>query len=184
MDWIFLKMPVFGPLFRKVALSRFSRTFSTLIRSGVPILGSLEIVAATSGNAIISDAVLEARESVKNGNTLADPLAKSWVFPPMVTRMINIGEKSGALEGLLEKISTFYDEQVSAPEQNRAGLDADLEIVFPIHHGVLSIVDQGPKHGGGKQQPEDLCTDDAKILDTQHDQFPAQVGVEKAQEVP
>ncbi|MHC4941696.1 MAG: type II secretion system F family protein [Planctomycetota bacterium] len=128
MDWFVLKLPVFGPLFRKVALSRFSRTFSTLIKSGVPILGSLEIVAATSGNSIISDAVLEAKESVKNGNTLSDPLARSWVFPPMVTRMISIGEKSGALEGLLEKISTFYDEQVSAQVKSLTSLIEPLMI--------------------------------------------------------
>lgn len=113
-DWTFLKLPVFGTLFQKVALSRFSRTFSTLLRSGVPILGSLEIVAETSGNAIISRAVLLARDSVRNGNSLSEPLEKSPVFPPMVTRMISIGEKSGSLEQLLEKISTFYDEQVSA----------------------------------------------------------------------
>lgn len=133
-DWFFLKMPIFGPLFRKVALSRFSRTFSTLIRSGVPILGSLEIVAATSGNVIISDAVLEAKESVKNGNTLADPLSKSWVFPPMVTRMINIGEKSGALEGLLEKISTFYDDQVSAQVKSLTSL------IEPLMIGVMGFL--------------------------------------------
>lgn len=113
-DWFMLKMPVFGQLFQKVALSRFSRTFSTLLRSGVPILGSLEIVADTSGNRIISRAVLAARDSVRNGNSLSEPLDKSPVFPPMVTRMISIGEKSGSLEQLLEKISTFYDEQVSA----------------------------------------------------------------------
>jgi type IV pilus assembly protein PilC len=113
-DWFFLKMPVFGSLFQKVALSRFSRTFSTLLRSGVPILGSLEIVAETSGNRIISRAVLQARDSVKNGNSLSQPLESTPVFPPMVTRMIAIGEKSGSLEQLLEKISTFYDEQVSA----------------------------------------------------------------------
>lgn len=134
MDYIVLKMPVFGPLFQKVALSRFSRTFSTLIRSGVPILGSLEIVAATAGNKVISDAVLEAKESVKNGNTLADPLARSWVFPPMVTRMINIGEKSGALESLLEKISVFYDEQVSAQVK---GLTSMIE---PLMIGVMGFL--------------------------------------------
>jgi type IV pilus assembly protein PilC len=113
-DWFFLKMPIFGTLFQKVALSRFSRTFSTLLRSGVPILGSLEIVAETAGNRIIAKAVLHARDSVKNGNSLSEPLDQSPVFPPMVTRMIAIGEKSGSLEQLLEKISTFYDEQVSA----------------------------------------------------------------------
>ena len=113
-DWTMLHLPVFGSLFQKVALSRFSRTFSTLLRSGVPILGSLEIVAETSGNRIISRAVLKARDSVKNGNSLSEPLETAPVFPAMVTRMIAIGEKSGSLEQLLEKISTFYDEQVSA----------------------------------------------------------------------
>jgi type IV pilus assembly protein PilC len=113
-DWTVLHLPVFGTLFQKVALSRFSRTFSTLLRSGVPILGSLEIVAETSGNRIISRAVLKARDSVKNGNSLSEPLETAPVFPAMVTRMIAIGEKSGSLEQLLEKISTFYDEQVSA----------------------------------------------------------------------
>ena len=113
-DWTVLHLPVFGTLFQKVALSRFSRTFSTLLRSGVPILGALEIVADTSGNRIISRAVLRARDSVKNGNSLSEPLETSPVFPAMVTRMIAIGEKSGSLEQLLEKISTFYDEQVSA----------------------------------------------------------------------
>jgi type IV pilus assembly protein PilC len=127
-DFIMLKVPIFGPLFQKVALSRFSRTFSTLIKSGVPILGALEIVAATSGNSIISDAVLDAKESVTNGNTLADPLAKSWVFPPMVTRMINIGEKSGAMEELLEKISQFYDDQVSAQVKSLTSLIEPLMI--------------------------------------------------------
>jgi len=127
-DWLLLKSPVFGSLFRKVSLSRFSRTFSTLIKSGVPILGSLEIVSATAGNSIISDAVQNAKESVKNGQTLADPLSKSWVFPPMVTRMIDIGEKSGALEGLLEKISTFYDDQVSAQVKSLTSLIEPLMI--------------------------------------------------------
>lgn len=134
MDWLFLKMPIFGPLFRKVALSRFSRTFSTLIKSGVPILGSLEIVSATAGNSIISDAVLAAKESVKNGNTLAEPLSQSWVFPPMVTRMINIGEKSGALEGLLEKISEFYDDQVSAQVKSLTSM------IEPIMIGVMGFL--------------------------------------------
>ncbi len=134
LDWLFLKSPVFGPLFRKVALSRFSRTFSTLIKSGVPILGSLDIVAATSGNSIIFDAVSEAKESVRNGNTLSDPLSKSWVFPPMVTRMISIGEKSGSLEELLEKISCFYDEQVSAQVKSLTSL------IEPLMIGVMGFI--------------------------------------------
>lgn len=113
-DRLSLKVPVFGPLFSKVALARFSRTFSTLLRSGVPIMGTLDIVAATSGNKIISQAVLESREAVRGGRMLSEPLSGSPVFPPMVVRMIAIGEKSGALENLLEKIAEFYDSQVKA----------------------------------------------------------------------
>ncbi len=113
-DWLMLRVPVFGPLFRKVAISRFARTFATLIQSGVPILGALEIVAATAGNRIVEEAVLKARESVRQGNTLGEPLGKGGVFPPMVTRMISIGERAGALETLLVKISEFYDGEVEA----------------------------------------------------------------------
>lgn len=113
-DWFKLNVPVFGTLFRKVALSRFSRTFSTLLKSGVPMLGALEIVAGTAGNAIVSKVVLAAKERVRQGENLAGPLAESGVFPPMVTKMVSIGEKSGALEALLEKVSEFYDQQVSA----------------------------------------------------------------------
>jgi type IV pilus assembly protein PilC len=122
LDWLKLKLPVFGPLFRKVALSRFSRTFATLIRSGVPILGALDIVAGTAGNRIIADAVISARESVRQGESLAKPLSESPVFPPMVTRMIAIGERSGALEQLLLKISQFYDEQVQATVESLTSL--------------------------------------------------------------
>ncbi len=156
-DWCFLKMPVFGSLFQKVALSRFSRTFSTLLRSGVPILGSLEIVAETSGNRIISRAVLAARDSVRNGNSLSEPLDKSPVFPPMVTRMISIGEKSGSLEQLLEKISTFYDEQVSAAVKSLTSMIEPLliglmgglvgTIVFAVFLPIFEI--QKKLSGGG-----------------------------------
>ncbi|MBI5361055.1 MAG: type II secretion system F family protein [Planctomycetes bacterium] len=131
---ILLKLPIFGQLFVKVAISRFSKTFSTLIQSGVPILGALEIVAATSGNRVIEDAVLKARENVRKGETLGEPLGASKVFPPMVTRMISIGEKSGALEQLLEKISEFYDQQV---ESTVEGLTALIE---PVMIGLMGVV--------------------------------------------
>lgn len=131
---ILLKLPIFGQLFVKVAISRFSKTFSTLIQSGVPILGALEIVAATSGNRVIEDAVLRARENVRKGETLGEPLGASKVFPPMVTRMISIGEKSGALEQLLEKISEFYDQQV---ESTVEGLTALIE---PVMIGLMGVV--------------------------------------------
>ena len=104
-DWLLIKIPVFGPLFRKVTLSRFSRTLSTLVQSGVPILGALEIVSQTCGNRIFARAVEDAAECVKEGEPLGEPLSRSAVFPPMVSRMVAIGERTGALEGLLEKIA-------------------------------------------------------------------------------
>ncbi|GDY14757.1 phytochrome sensor protein [Planctomycetota bacterium] len=113
-DLFMLKAPVFGSLSQKVALSRFARTFGTLLASGVPLLGALEIVASTAGNKIIEEVLLETRESVRRGEPLSNHLATSWVFPPMVVKMISIGEKSGALEQLLSKISDFYDQQVHA----------------------------------------------------------------------
>jgi type IV pilus assembly protein PilC len=127
-DWISLHMPIFGQLFRKVGLSRFSKTCATMIKSGVPILGTLEIVADTAGNRIIAEAVNRARESVRQGESLMGPLAESPVFPPMVTRMVGIGEKTGSLEILLEKISEFYDEQVSATVKQLTSLIEPLMI--------------------------------------------------------
>ncbi|MCB9833232.1 MAG: type II secretion system F family protein [Planctomycetes bacterium] len=129
-DQLVVRLPVFGPLFRKVALSRFSRTFSTLIKSGVPILGSLEIVADTAGNTLVSRAVRESLEHVRQGETLAEPLAQHWIFPPMVTRMVGIGERSGALEHLLGKISDFYDQQVEAEVKALTSLIEPLMIAF------------------------------------------------------
>jgi type IV pilus assembly protein PilC len=127
-DWMLLHLPVFGTLFRKVALSRFSKTTATMIKSGVPILGTLEIVADTAGNRVVSQAVERARESVRQGESLMAPLSESPVFPPMVTRMIGIGEKTGSLEILLEKISQFYDEQVSATVKQLTSLIEPLMI--------------------------------------------------------
>jgi type IV pilus assembly protein PilC len=129
-DKLKLKMPIFGQLARKIALARFSRTFATLVRSGVPILGTLDIVADTSGNQVISNVVIKARESVRNGNMLSEPLSESKVFPGMVTRMIAIGEKSGALEALLEKIAEFYDGQVKAQIKALTSLIEPLLISF------------------------------------------------------
>ena len=129
-DFLILRVPVFGPLFRKVALSRFARTFATLIKSGVPILGALEIVSETSGNLVISKVVDNAKENVRQGHTLAEPLAQSNVFPPMVTRMVQIGEKSGSLEQLLEKISEFYDDQVNAAVKTLTSMIEPIMIGF------------------------------------------------------
>ncbi|MEE9392435.1 MAG: type II secretion system F family protein [Planctomycetota bacterium] len=133
-DQILMRSPVFGPLFRKVALSRFSRTFSTLIKSGVPILGSLEIVADTAGNYLVRRAVLEALEEVRRGEPLAEPLAQHWIFPPMVTRMVGIGEKSGALETLLSKIADFYDQQVETDVKSLTSL------IEPLMIGLMGIM--------------------------------------------
>ena len=133
-DWLVLHLPVFGPLFQKVALSRFSRTFATLIKSGVPILGALEIVSDTAGNSVISEVVDNAKENVRQGQTLAEPLMESKVFPPMVTRMVQIGEKSGSLEQLLEKISDFYDDQVSAAVKTLTSM------IEPIMIGIMGFL--------------------------------------------
>ncbi|HXG60588.1 MAG TPA: type II secretion system F family protein [Planctomycetota bacterium] len=133
-DWFLLHAPVFGPLFRKVAISRFSRTFATLIQSGVPMLGALDIVASTAGNVIVEDAVLKARDAVSKGETLGDPLAATKVFPPMVTRMISIGEKTGALEKLLMKISEFYDQEV------RATVKALTSLIEPLLIATMGVI--------------------------------------------
>jgi type IV pilus assembly protein PilC len=132
-DWLTLKLPVLGPLFQKVAISRFARTFSTLLASGVPILATLEIVATTSGNRVIENAVVQASQNIREGEPLATPLAKSGVFPPMVTRMIAIGERSGALETLLEKISEFYDQEVKTTVEQLTSL------IEPLMIGVMGF---------------------------------------------
>ena len=134
LDAIKLRLPIFGKLLRKVAISRFTRTLSTLTRSGVPILQALEIVERTAGNEVYAKAIREAGDSVRNGETLADPLARSEQFPAMVTRMIGIGEKSGALESMLMKISEFYDSEV------RATVDAMTSLIEPLLIMMMGIV--------------------------------------------
>jgi len=138
LDHLALRVPIFGVLTRKVCLARFSRTFSTLVRSGVPIMATLDIVAATAGNRVIADVVIASREAVRNGNMLSEPLSKSKVFPPMVVRMIAIGEKSGALEQLLEKIAEFYDSQVKATIKALTSLIEPLLICFM--GGIVGVV--------------------------------------------
>lgn len=133
-DTVWLKMPVFGPLFQKVALSRFARTFGTLLSSGVPLLGALEIVASTAGNVVIEETLLATRETVRRGESITSYLQTSWVFPPMVVKMIGIGEKSGALETLLAKIADFYDEQVHAT------VKALTSLIEPIMLMVMGAV--------------------------------------------
>jgi type IV pilus assembly protein PilC len=113
-DNLVLKTPVFGMLLRKVAVAKFTRTLGTMISSGVPILDSLEIVAATAGNKTIEDALRETRQSISEGRTIAEPLADSEVFPSMVVQMISVGEATGALDTMLAKIADFYDDEVDA----------------------------------------------------------------------
>jgi len=134
LDSLKLRLPIFGPLMRKVAISRFARTLSTLTRSGVSILQAMEIVERTAGNEVYAKAIREAAEAVRNGETLAEPLAKAQVFPAMVTRMIGVGEKTGALEGMLAKISDFYDSEV------KATVDALTSLIEPMLIGIMGIV--------------------------------------------
>ena len=133
-DTLLLKMPVFGDLICKVSVSRFCRTFATLSQSGVPILESLDIVGKTCGNRVIEILVDEIKVSVKEGNSIADPLAKSSIFPLMVTRMISIGEKSGQLEKMLSKVAEFYDEQVDT------AVEGLTKLIEPLIIGFLGIV--------------------------------------------
>lgn len=125
-----LKVVVIGKLLQKVAIARFARTLATLVRSGVPILTSLEIVAKTAGNKLIEQAVFTARSSIKEGENIADPLAQSKVFPPMVTRMISVGEKTGELERMLSKIADFYENEVDAAVTGLTSLIEPIIIAF------------------------------------------------------
>lgn len=129
-DTIKLSAPIFGPLIQKVAVTKFTRTFSTLVRSGVPILNSLDIVGKTAGNVIIENAVDKVKTSVRDGENIATPLAKVGVFPPLVVRMISVGEKTGELEKMLIKISDFYDAQVDAAIGGLTSLIEPLIIAF------------------------------------------------------
>src|SRR6516165_4762131 len=113
-DRMLLKTPIFGPLLRKIAVARFTRTMATLIASGVPILDCLEITASTAGNAIVEEAILSVKKAIEEGRTIVDPLKASGVFPTMVVSMIGVGEQAGALETMLTKIADFYEEEVDA----------------------------------------------------------------------
>lgn len=129
-DSILLKMPIFGILFRKVAISKFTRTLSTLIKSGVPILAALEIVGKTAGNTVVEKAIDNVRSNVREGENIAEPLARSKIFPPMVTRMVSVGEQSGELEKMLSKIADFYDEQVDTAVSSLTSMMEPLIIAF------------------------------------------------------
>jgi type IV pilus assembly protein PilC len=133
-DKLLLKMPVLGDVLRKSAVSRFTRTLGTLISSGVSILDGLEITAKTAGNRVIQDAIMESRSSIAGGDTIAAPLKKSAVFPPMVISMIAVGEQTGGLDEMLSKIADFYDEEVDAAV---SGLLALMEPVMIVFLGVV-----------------------------------------------
>ena len=129
-DRIFLKLPIFGIMLRKVAVAKFTRTLGTLISSGVPILDGLEITAKTAGNKVIEYAVMEIRQAVSEGKTIAEPLMKSGVFPPMVTHMISVGESTGALDAMLSKIADFYDDEVDNAVSNLTAMMEPMLMVF------------------------------------------------------
>ena len=129
-----LNMPVFGPLIRKIALAKFTRTFGTLVSAGVPILSALDIVADTAGNEVVADAVKHARSAIKEGETIAKPLSESKVFPSMLVQMIAVGEETGALDTMLNKIADFYDEEVSTATD---GLTSLIEPLMMASLGVI-----------------------------------------------
>jgi type IV pilus assembly protein PilC len=129
-DDLLLKIPVFGPLLRKVAVAKFTRTMGTMLSSGVAILEALDIVAKTAGNRTIEKAIYNVRSGIAEGRTMADPLTESKVFPPMVCQMISVGESTGALDSMLEKIADFYDEEVDQAVENLTSLIEPFMLVF------------------------------------------------------
>lgn len=129
-DGIVLRLPIVGDIFRKTAVARFTRTLSTLVSSGVPILDSLAITGKTAGNKVVENAVLAARQSISEGKTLADPLIRSQVFSPMVCQMVQVGETTGALDAMLSKIADFYDDEVDTAASNLTTLVEPVVILF------------------------------------------------------
>jgi type IV pilus assembly protein PilC len=133
-DGMLLKVPVLGDVLRKGAVSRFTRTLGTLVSSGVPILDGLEITAKTAGNVIVKDAVMHARASIREGDTIASPLRQSGVFPPMVVQMITVGEETGALDEMLTKIADFYDSEVDT------AVDALTSVIEPVMIVIMGAI--------------------------------------------
>ncbi|MBV9623486.1 MAG: type II secretion system F family protein [Acidobacteria bacterium] len=134
MDYSMLKLPVLGMLLRKIAVARFTRTLGTLITSGVPILDGLSITARTSGNAVLEEALMRVRKAIEEGRTIVDPLRESGVFPNMVTQMIGVGEATGAMDSMLQKIADFYEDEVDAATKDM------LAMLEPIIIGMLGVV--------------------------------------------
>jgi len=129
-DRTLLGLPVFGSLLKKSGIASFTRTLGTMTASGVPILDGLGIVASTAGNKIIEKVILDTRTSISEGKTIAEPLAKSGIFPPMVTQMISVGEATGALDAMLEKIADFYEDEVDAAVDALTSLIEPFMMVF------------------------------------------------------
>jgi type IV pilus assembly protein PilC len=132
-DLVLLKIPILGEIFRKIAVSRFSRTLSTLLSSGVPILQSLDITAKTAGNVIVEEAITKVRVGVERGESFVEPLKATEVFPHMVAQMIGIGEQTGALDAMLGKIADFYEQEVDAAIANL------LTLIEPLLIGFLGV---------------------------------------------
>jgi type IV pilus assembly protein PilC len=140
LDRLSLRMPVLGMVIRKGAVARFTRTLGTLISSGVPILNGLDITSKTSGNRVVEEAIIATRESISQGNTIAEPLRASGVFPPMVTSMISVGEQTGALDEMLEKIANFYDDEVdTAVEAMTAVIEPAMIVVMGTMVGGMLV---------------------------------------------
>jgi type IV pilus assembly protein PilC len=133
-DRMLLRLPVVGSLLQRIAIARFSRTLGTMVSSGVPILESMDIVAKTAGNKIIEEAIIKARGSISEGKTIAEPLSESAVFPPMVTQMVSVGEQTGALDSMLNKIADFYDDEVDS------AVDALTSLLEPMLMVFLGVV--------------------------------------------
>ena len=129
-DSILLKIPIFGELIKKVAVARFTRTLGTMVSSGVPILDALEITAKTAGNVIVEEVIFDARSSIAEGQTIAEPLSETDIFPGMVTQMISVGESTGALDTMLEKIADFYDDEVDATVSAMTSMLEPLLMLF------------------------------------------------------
>jgi type IV pilus assembly protein PilC len=133
MDYAMLKMPIVGILLRKIAVARFTRTLGTLITSGVPILEGLTITARTSGNAVLEEALMKVRKAIEEGRTIVDPLRECGVFPNMVTQMIGVGEATGAMDSMLQKIADFYEDEVDAATKDM------LAMLEPVIIGILGV---------------------------------------------
>lgn len=129
-DSALLRMPVFGPLFKKVAVAKFARTMATMMSSGVPILEGLTIVSKTAGNVVVEDALLRTRQSISEGRSIAEPLSETGIFPAMVVQMIAVGEATGALDSMLNKIADFYDDEVDAAVDAMTSLLEPAMMVF------------------------------------------------------